>query len=63
MKPSSMENPAAGPMLLLCIAIGVLLFMCNVWPGLPSSTIETNTKGTLSLPGDSSVPAGTSAMR
>lgn len=62
MEDSKMKSPAAGPMLLLCIAIGALLFMCNVWPGLPSSTIETNTKGALTMPGDS-VPAGTSPLR
>jgi hypothetical protein len=47
MKQVTMKNPAAVPMFLLAIAMGALLFLLEVWPGLPSSTIETKTHGTL----------------
>ncbi|PZM81464.1 MAG: hypothetical protein DKT66_19840 [Candidatus Melainabacteria bacterium] len=47
MKQVTMKNPAAVPIFLLAIAMGALFFLLEVWPGLPSSTIETQTHGTL----------------
>ncbi|MBX9949313.1 MAG: hypothetical protein K2Y39_09120 [Candidatus Obscuribacterales bacterium] len=45
MKITAMISPAAVPMLLLAIAIGTLMFLLHVWPGLPSSVIETKETG------------------
>lgn len=53
MKTTTMKSPAAVPMLLLAIAIGGLMFVLHVWPGLPSSLIETKVTGTLDMPNDS----------
>lgn len=62
-KLSKMDNPAAGPLSFLVLAIGVLLFLCNVWPGLPNFTTKNESSDSIRMPNDSTVPAGTTMMR
>ena len=62
-KVSSTDNPAAGPLALVVMAIGVLLFLCNVWPGLPNSSSGDTSSDSIRMPNDITVPAGTSMMR
>lgn len=48
-----MKSLAAVPALLLAFAIAVLMFVLDVWTGLPSYAIETKESGTLDMPNKS----------